>query len=65
MSLTPKEEAIHLEVRALREFKPTSMDQEAKYIYSKACEEFFDSWTKEILDMLDKYLTERSKNGDS
>ena len=59
MSLTPKEEAIHLEVRALKEFKPT--DQEAKYIYNKACEEFFDSWSKEILDMLDKHVTNKSK----
>lgn len=61
MSLTPKEEAIHLEVRALKEFKPTNMDQETKYIYTKACEEFFDSWTKEILDILDTYLTHKAK----
>lgn len=59
MSLTPREEAIHLEVKALREFKPT--DPEAKYIYTKACEEFFDSWTAEILDMLDQHLTNKSK----
>ena len=62
MPLTPKEEAIHLEVKALKEFKPTHMDQEAKYIYNKACEEFFDSWAREILEMLDTYLIERSKN---
>lgn len=60
MALTPKEEAIHLEVRALKEFKPT--DQEAKYIYTKACEEFFDSWTKEILDILDTHLTAKQKS---
>lgn len=59
MALTPKEEAIHLEVRALREFKPT--DQEAKYIYTKACEEFFDSWTREILDILDQHLAAKAK----
>lgn len=61
MPLTPKEEAIHLEVRALKEFKPTAMDQETKYIYNKACEEFFDSWTREILDILDKHFTQKSK----
>lgn len=61
MSLTPKEEAIHLEVKALKEFKPAHIDQEAKYIYNKACEEFFNSWTIEILEMLDRHLTERSK----
>ena len=59
MSLTPKEEAIHIEVKALIDFKPS--DQESKYIYTKACEEFFDSWTAEILDMLDKHLSNKSK----
>lgn len=59
MALTPKEEAIHLEVKALLEFKPDN--QEAKYIYTRACEEFFDSWSKDILDILDKYLTAKSK----
>lgn len=57
MPLTPKEEAIHLEVKALIEFKPS--DQESKYIYTKACEEFFDSWTREILSMLDQHLTQK------
>lgn len=61
MSLTPKEEAIHLEVKALKEFKPNNLDQETKYIYHKACEEFFDSWTREILDILDTHLTLKSK----
>jgi hypothetical protein len=61
MSLTPKEEAIHLEVKALKEFKPSNMDQESKYIYNKACEEFFDAWTKDILDMLDEHLTGKAK----
>lgn len=62
MSLTPKEEAIHLEVKALKEFKPVNLhiDQETKYIYNKACEEFFDSWTSEILDIIDQYLTAKT-----
>ena len=60
MPLTPKEEAIHLEVKALKEFKPTN--PESKYIYTRACEEFFDSWTKEILDILDKHLSEKGKH---
>lgn len=58
MALTPKEEAIHLEVKSLKYFKPT--DPEAKYIYNKACEEFFDSWTREILDILDAHLTAKA-----
>ena len=63
MALTPKEEAIHLEVKALKAFKPINLhiDQETKYIYNKACEEFFDSWSKEILDILDTYLTHKAK----
>lgn len=58
MSLTPKEQAIHLEAKALIEFKHS--DQESKYIYNKACEEFFDSWTRDILDIIDQYLTAKS-----
>lgn len=63
MSLTPKEEAIHLEVKALKEFKPIKLhiDQETRYIYNKACEEFFDSWSTDILDIIDKYLTAKRK----
>lgn len=63
MALTPKEEAIHLEVKALKELRPNLKDQEAKYIYYKACEEFFDSWYKEILDILDSHLSNKQKRG--
>lgn len=61
MSLTPQEEAIHLEARALIELRPLTKNHETKYIYERACEEFFNSWTKEVLDIVDKYLIERSK----
>ena len=61
MKLSPKEEALHLEVKALKELKPA--DMESMYIYAAALNMFFDRHTKEILDMLDKYLTERSKHG--
>lgn len=54
MALTPKEEAMHLEVKALIELKPT--DAEALYIYNAALSMFFETNAKEILGILDKHL---------
>lgn len=59
--MTPKEEAMHLEVKALKEFKP--VDKESMYIYAAALNMFFDRHTNEILNILDEYLAERSKHG--
>lgn len=62
MKLSPKEEALHLEVKALKELKPT--DMESMYIYAAALNMFFDRHTKEILDILDQHLTAKQKRGD-
>lgn len=59
MPLTPKEEAMHLEVKALIELKPS--DAEAMYIYAAALNMFFDRHAKEILSILDQHLKLKSK----
>ena len=59
MPLTPKEEAMHLEVRALRELKPK--DPESMYIYAAALSMFFDRHATEILDILDKHFKDKNK----
>lgn len=59
MSISPKEEAMHLEVKALIELKPT--DAEAMYIYNAAASMFFERHTREILDIIDKHLSEKAR----
>ena len=59
MTLSPKEEALHLEVKALKEFKP--IDKESMYIYAAALNMFFDRHTVDILNILDQHLQLKSK----
>ena len=59
MPLTPKEEAMHLEVRALIELAPRN--EEEKYIHGLALTMFFETNAKEILSILDQYLKLKSK----
>lgn len=59
MSLTPKEEAMRIEVRSLIELKPS--DPEAMYVYSLALTMFFEQYSKEILDILDLHFKHKMK----
>lgn len=57
--LTDKEQAMHLEVKALLELKPS--DPESVYIWAAALNMFFDRHAKEILSILDTHFKQKSK----
>ena len=57
--MTPKEEAMHLEVKALLEFAPR--DAEAQRIYNDALEIFFSQHARDILVILDIYFMSQYK----
>lgn len=59
MPLTPKEQAMHLEVKALIELQPR--DEESKYIHGLALTMFFETNAKEILSILDLHFKQKSK----
>ena len=59
MSLTPQEEAMHLEIKILLMFEAKT--DEEKYIYKNALDTFFEQHTKYILTTLDQHLNAKAK----
>ena len=63
MSLTPREEMLHLEVKALRLFTPRCSDE--VYVYKQSLHHFIDYNYKDILDILailDQHLDAKASN---